>query len=102
VAEEKILEALVEEEFQPQGAAVGEGEDEAGQTAAGAADGNFAEVGPVGLSLLAGESMETQKSLAAGRAQFGHDAAELGDAAGVAARADHVEEAGRAQARILL
>jgi len=46
--------------------------------------------------------METQKSLAAGRAQFGHDAAELGDAAGVAARADHVEEAGSAQARILL
>ena len=53
VAEEKILQALVEEEFQPQGTAVGEGEDEAGQTAAGAADPNFAKVGPVGLCLFA-------------------------------------------------
>jgi len=37
MAEEKILQALVEEEFQPQGATAGEGEDEAGQTPAGAA-----------------------------------------------------------------
>ena len=35
VAEEEILQALVEEEFQPQGTAGGEGEDEAGQTPAG-------------------------------------------------------------------
>ena len=102
VAEEKILQALVEKELQPQGAAVGESEDEAGQTTAGAADGNFPEVGPVGLRLLAGESAQAEKSLAAGRAQFGHDAAELSDAAGVAAQADHLEEAGGAQARILL
>src|SRR5271165_6366355 len=55
VAEEKILQGLVEEELQPQSAAVGEGEDEAGQTTAGATDGHFSEVGPVGLRLLAGE-----------------------------------------------
>ncbi len=59
-------------------------------------------MGPVGLSLLAGEGVQTQKSLALGRAQVGHDAAELGDAAGVAARADHLQAAGSAQARILL
>src|SRR5271157_3085178 len=40
VAEEKILQGLVEEELEPQGAAVGEGEDEAGQTTAGATDGH--------------------------------------------------------------
>src|SRR5208337_5684182 len=102
VAEEKILQGLVEEELQPQSATVGEGEDEAGQTTAGATDGHFPEVGPVGLRLLAGEGAKTQKSFPLGRAQFGHDTAELGDAAGVAARADHLQETGSAQARILL
>ena len=102
VAEEKILQGLVEEELQPQSAAVGEGEDEAGQTTAGATDGHFSEVGPVGLRLLAGEGAQTKKSFALGRAQFGHDTAELVDAAGVAARVNHLEEAGGAQARILL
>ena len=66
VAEEKILQALVEKELQPQGAAVGESEDEAGQTPAGAAEGDFPEVGPVGLRLLAGEGAQAEKSLAAG------------------------------------
>ena len=59
-------------------------------------------MGPIGLCLLAGEGAQTQKSLALGRAQFGHDAAELVDAARVAARVDHLEEAGGAQAGILL
>src|SRR6516164_3316806 len=77
VAEEKMLQALVEEEFQPQGTAVGEGEDEAGQTPASAADPDFAEVRPVGLRLLAGESAQTQKGLAAWGSQVGHHAAEL-------------------------
>src|SRR5271157_319149 len=102
MAEEKILQALVEEELKPQGAAVGEGEDEAGQTASGPTDGDLAEVGPVGLSLLSGERAQTQKRFPVRRAQFGHDAAELGDTAGVAARADHLEEASGAQTRILL
>ena len=102
VAEEKILQALVEKEFQPQGAAVGKSQDEGRQTPTGAADSNFTEVCPIGLRLLAGEGAQTQKSLALGRAQFGHDAAELVDAAGVAAQADHLEEAGGAQAGILL
>ncbi len=102
VAEEKILQGLVEKEFQPQGTAVGKSQDEGRQTTAGAADSNFTEVCPIGLRLLAGEGAQTQKSLALGRAQFGHDAAELVDAAGVAAQADHLEEAGGAQAGILL
>jgi hypothetical protein len=63
VAEEKILQALVEEKFQPQGAAVGEGEEEAGQTSAGAAHPDFAEVRPVGLRQLAGEKRADAEKL---------------------------------------
>jgi hypothetical protein len=67
VAEEKILQALVEEEFEPQGAAVGEGEDEAGQAASGVTDSHFSEVGPVGLSLLSREGAKAQESFSARR-----------------------------------
>jgi hypothetical protein len=102
VAEEKILQALVEEEFQPQGAAVGEGEDETGQTPTGAADPDFAKVRPVGLGLLPGKSAQTQKSFPARGSQVGDHAAELADTARVAPRHDHLEEAGGAQARVLL
>src|SRR5215472_2562541 len=102
VTEEKTLERLVEEEFQPQGAAVRKGQDEGGETAVGTPDHHLAEVGPVGLSLLPGESAETEKSFAAQGAEFSHDATKLGEAAGVTAGANHLEEAGGAQARIVL
>jgi hypothetical protein len=102
VAEEEILQALVEKELQPQGAAIGEGEDEAGQTATGAADYDFAEMGPVGLSLLAEERAQAEKGFPARGSEFSHHAAELGDTARVATRANHLEEASGAQARILL
>src|SRR5438094_2350965 len=98
VGEKKILQALVEKELQPQGAAVGEGEDESGETTSCATDGDFPEAGPVGLSLLAGESTKTEKGFAAWGSQFGDDTAELADTAGVAAGADYLEEAGGAQA----
>jgi hypothetical protein len=102
VAEEEILQALIEKEFQPQGTAVGEGQEEGGETAAGPADGDFAEMSPIGLSLLTGEGTEAQKSFPVGGTQFRHDATKLGHTPGVAARANHLEEAGGAQARILL
>src|SRR5215472_1931606 len=92
VTEEKTLERLVEEEFQPQGAAVRKGQDEGGETAVGTPDHHLAEVGPVGLSLLPGESAETEKSFAAQGAEFSHDATKLGEAAGVTAGANHLEE----------
>ena len=47
VAQEKVLQALVEEELQPQGATIGERQDKGGKAAAGASDGNFAEVRPL-------------------------------------------------------
>src|SRR5215471_2922157 len=77
VAEEEILERLVEKEFEPQGPAVGKGENEAGQTAAGVPDGEFAKVSPVGLALFAGKSRESEKGLTAGWADFCHHAAQL-------------------------
>ena len=52
--------------------------------------------------MLAGEGVKAEKSFTLGRAQVGQDAAELDDAAGVAARANHLQETGSAQARILL
>src|ERR1035438_2250024 len=82
VAKEKVLQALVEEELQPQGATIRERQDKGGETAAGASDGNFAEVRPVGLRLFAGEGAQARKGLAALRAQGRHDAAKLTDAAG--------------------
>ena len=102
VVEEKILQALVEEEFQPQGTTVGEGKDETGQTPAGAAHPDFAEVHPVGLRLLAGERAQAQKGFPAWGSQVGDHAAELADTARVAPGHDHLKETSGAQVRILL
>jgi len=102
VAEEKILQRLIQEEFQPQGSAVGKREDESGQSAAGAADDDLPEGGPVRLALLTGKGAQTQKSFSVRGAELGHDAPELADAAGVTARANHLEQPGGAQAGILL
>jgi hypothetical protein len=102
VAEEEVLQALVEEELHPEGATVREGEEESGKTAAGTTERDFAEVSPIGLSLLAGEGVEAEESLAARRTDLGHDPAQLHDAAGVAALANHLVEASGAQARMAL
>jgi hypothetical protein len=102
VAEEKIFQALIEEKLQPQSAAEGESEKESRQTTASTANGNFPEVGPIGLTLLTRKTVQTQKSFAVRGAQFGHDAAKLADTAGVTARVNHLEETSGAQAGILL
>src|SRR5262249_35139451 len=102
VTEEEVLQALVEEELQPEGATVREGKEESGETAAGATEGDFAEVGPVGLSLLAREGVEAEESLAAQRTDLSHDTAQLHDAAGVTALANHLVKAGGAQAGMTL
>ncbi len=54
------------------------------------------------LTLLTRKTVQTQKSFATRGAQFGHDAAKLADTAGIAARANHLQEAGGTQAGILL
>ena len=52
--------------------------------------------------MLAGERVQTQKSFPAWGTQVSDRAAELTDAACVATRRDHLQEAGGAPARILL
>ncbi len=52
MAAQKVFHTLIEEEFQIQRARVGKCDQEARQTPTGTADGGFAEVGPVHLSLL--------------------------------------------------
>src|ERR1700730_12337434 len=53
MAQQKVLQCLVEKKLQIERAAVGESEHEAGETTLGTADGNRPEAGPVTLSLLA-------------------------------------------------
>src|SRR5215813_9080842 len=53
VAQQQILDALVKEEFDPQRARIRERDDEAGKLALGAADADFSEMRPIGLSLFA-------------------------------------------------
>jgi hypothetical protein len=52
MATQKIFHTLIEEEFQIQSTRVGKGDQKAGQTPAGSADGDFAKVRPIDLSLL--------------------------------------------------
>jgi len=94
MTKEEVLQGLIEEEFQPQGTAVREGQDEGGEAAAGATDGDFAEAGPVGLGLLAGESLQAQKSFASRWADLGDHPAQLSHTTCVAASPNHLEEAG--------
>jgi hypothetical protein len=102
VSEEEILQALVEEELHPEGATVREGEEESGEAAAGATQGDLAEVGPIGLSLLTGETVEAEESLAVEGTELGHDAAQLHDAAGVATLTNHLVKTSGAQAGMTL
>src|SRR5215469_6276855 len=53
---QKVFHALIEEEFQIQGTRVGKGDEKARQTPAGPADGDFAEMRPIDLSLLSGKT----------------------------------------------
>lgn len=102
VGEQQILDALVEKEFDPQGARIGKREDEAGQTARGAANADLPEVRPISLCLFARQSRETKEGFAFVRAQARHHAAQLNGRAGIPSLFDHLEQAGRAQRGIFL
>lgn len=102
VAEQKALQRLIEEELQPQSPAVGECYDEGRQAAAGLAEGDFPEAGPIGLGLLAGEDLQTQEGFAVAWSQLSHPAAQLDQAALVTPGLEHLEQARGSQTRILL
>src|SRR6266478_3173447 len=59
MAAQEVLHGLVEEKLQIQRSRVGQGNDKAGQTSAGASDPDFAKVRPVDLRLLGGKHMQT-------------------------------------------
>src|ERR1035438_1432443 len=102
MAAQEVLHALVEEELQIQGSGVGQGNDKAGQTPAGAADHDSAEVRPVDLGLLGGKRMQAQKRFRSMGTQRGHGAPQLDDAALIAALLEHLVNASGAQLGILL
>src|SRR6267378_2492451 len=83
----------VEEEFQMQGTRVGKRDQKAGQTPTGAADGDFAEMGPVYLSLLSRKRAQAQEGLLANRPQAGHQTAQLHHASAITAVPDHLVDA---------
>src|SRR5215472_6866220 len=102
VTAQKVLGALIEEELEIDGARIRQRHHKTGKSALRAADADMAEVSPIDLPLLAGKHVELQKRFANLRTQAGHRAAQLHDAAGVAAVADHLVDAGGAQARMLI
>ena len=102
MAAQKVFRRLVEEELQIQGARVRQRHDEAGQSAAGAADHDVAEVCPVDLGLLARQMRPDAGTARGSGTQTCHRAPQLDDAAAVTAIANHVVDAGRAQTRMLL
>ena len=102
MAQQKVLECLVEKELQIERATVREGEHEAGQAPLGAADSDRAEAGPISLRLLTRQSCQAQECFLSGGTQATHDAPQLHYTAAVTAVVQHLIETGSAQARVLL
>jgi hypothetical protein len=103
VSAQEALERLVEGEEHVEGAGPAEHHDEGGQGPARLSDLHVTEVSPVDLGLLTGQRRQAQEGLGLGpRPQAAHDPARLHDRAGVAPGHDHLVDAGRAQAGILL
>jgi hypothetical protein len=73
----KVLLRLLKEELEVEGAAIGESQNKAGETALRAADSDRPERGPIDLSLFTGQDREAQKGFARPRAKFSDDAAQL-------------------------
>ena len=99
---QKTLERLVEREERKQRARVRQHHHKAGERPHAVADPDRAEGAPVDLRLFARQ--RRQAAIDRGRRrgpQRADDAPQLDDRAGVAARAHHLEEPRRAQARIL-
>ena len=96
------LEGLVEGEEGGDGARVAEDHDESGNGASAVSDADLAEGAPVDLRRLAGQRDDPTVDGPAGLgAKALHDASELVDRTGIAALADHLVDAGGAEAGVL-
>jgi hypothetical protein len=102
VGQKQGFEHLVEKELKPKRPAERESHNKAREAAAGAANGNLAEVGPVGLPLLTGQRLEAEEGFPAAWAQSGNHAAQPDYAALVAPLANHLVYPSGAQARVSL
>src|SRR5438067_11904268 len=102
MATQKIFHTLIEEEFQIQSTRVGTGDQKARQAPTGPANGHFAKVRPIDLSLLSWKEAQSQKGLRANRPQTSYHTPQLHHASGVTALPDHLVDARGAQPRILL
>jgi hypothetical protein len=101
VAEQKVLEGLVEKELEIEGAGVGEAQDEARKTPLRPADLNPSEVGPVDLSLLRGEELEAYEGFGNPRPQTANPPSQLSDPPHISAVADHLKNPGGSKTRVL-
>ena len=102
VTAQEVLHRLNEEELQVQSAGVGQGHHEAGQVTAGASHHHRAKVSPIHLPLLGGKRVQAEEWFAALRTQAGYGAAQLDDAAGVAAIMHHLIDPGGEQSGMLV
>src|SRR5713226_2413794 len=102
MAQQEVLECLIEKELEVKGATVSEREHEAGETTQGTANGDRTEVGPISLCLLAGQSCQAQKGFVLCWSQSSYDPPQLDHTAAITAVAQHLIETGGAQARMLL
>jgi len=100
VAQEEVLECLVEEELEVEGAGVGQREHEARKAPFGLTDANPSEVSPVNLALLAREELQACEDFDHSRSQATDEASQLSDAAGVTAVSEHGENTGGPRARV--
>src|SRR6516165_5160290 len=84
------------------GTRVGKSDQKARQTPMGPADGDFAEVRPIDLSLLSGKTAQSQEGLLVNWPQTSHHTSQLHHASGVTALPDHLVDARGTQPGILL
>ena len=101
MAAQEVLHGLVEEKLQIQRSRVGQGDDKAGQTSAGASDPDFAKVRPVDLRLIALKHVKAQERLYSPGTQIGNDAAQLNHAALIPTVSNHLVDARGAKLWIL-
>jgi hypothetical protein len=97
---EEVLEALVEEELQIKCPGVSQSQHQAAQPPQSLTDANEPEVGPVDLSLLAGESFQTDKGFLHSGSQAPDETSHLSDATRVATLSDHLVDSSGSEARI--
>ncbi len=102
VAAHETLERLVEREPRVDRTRPRKHHHEAGQAPLRRADLDLAEVSPVDLRLLAGQRLEPQERFGALRPNAADVAAQLHHRARIATRADHLEDARRAQSRVVV